>query len=158
LRTAYADGLMSESTFSYRLDQLLSRPFVDPDRLVGDLTLRSRTLRSRTRRWMIGADELWRRVGLWLAGETGEGPKLLALDWEGVTESVLIGRHPDCDVVLTNLTVSRHHARLQFRDGRWVLCDLESTNGTTVNRERVGRCEVRPGDRVVIGGHELLVD
>jgi hypothetical protein len=144
---------MSESTFSYRLDLLLSRPVVDPGRLVGDLTLRSRT-----RRWAVGADELRQRIGGWLTGRNDEDPSLLALDWDGATESLLIGRHPDCDVVLSHPTVSRHHARLNFRDGRWVLCDLASTNGTTVNRDRVGRCELRPGDRVVIGGHELLVD
>ena len=45
-----------------------------------------------------------------------------------------------------------------FRDGRWILQDLASTNGTTVNGLRVGRCELRPGDRVQLGNHQLLVD
>jgi FHA domain len=153
LRTAYADGLMSESTFSHRLEALLSHPLVDPGRLVGDLSARSRT-----RRWSTGVVALGRRAAAWLSGRPIEPPVLLGLDWDGASEPLVIGREPDCDVVLPNATVSRRHARLDFRDGRWILCDLASTNGTMVNRAPVGRCELRPGDRVLIGGHELLVD
>src|SRR5438270_792013 len=104
------------------------------------------------------ATERIRRLGVKLSGGTGEPPQLLALDWDGTQEQLLIGRDPGCDVVLSSLTVSRRHARLTFRDGRWILRDLDSTNGTMVNRGRIGRCELRPGDRVVIGQHELVVD
>ena len=48
-------------------------------------------------------------------------------------------------------TVSRHHARLELRDGRWFLLDLESSNGTTVNGRRVHEAEVRAGDRIELG-------
>jgi pSer/pThr/pTyr-binding forkhead associated (FHA) protein len=83
---------------------------------------------------------------------------LLALDWSGAHNEMLIGRHRSCDVVLSDLSVSRRHARLFFRDGRWILQDLHSTNGTQVNGSRVGRCELRPGDDITIGDEHLSID
>jgi len=86
-------------------------------------------------------------------------PILLALDWNGGQEELVIGRHPGCDVVLPGQAVSRRHARLRFRDGTWILEDLESTNGTVVNgASLVGRYRLEPGDRLVIGDERLLVD
>ena len=83
---------------------------------------------------------------------------LLALDWDGAEEDLLLGRHLSCDIVLGDLSVSRRHARLRFRDGHWVLQDLESTNGTSVNGARVGRCQLHPGDELRVGTVRLLVD
>ena len=83
---------------------------------------------------------------------------LLALDWDGGDDDLLVGRHPSCDIVLDDLSVSRRHARLRFRDGHWVLQDLQSTNGTLVNRARVVRCQLQPGDEVHVGTVRLLVD
>ncbi len=84
---------------------------------------------------------------------------MLALDWAGGQSELLVGRHHECDVVLLGSTgVSRRHARLIFRDGNWVLQDLKSTNGTTVNGVRVGRCEVRPGDLLELGDARLQID
>ena len=60
--------------------------------------------------------------------------------------------------MLEDPAVSRRHARLSFRDGRWILQDLGSRNGTRVNGVRVGRCEVRPGDLVELGNTHLTVD
>ena len=70
----------------------------------------------------------------------------------------MIGRHPDCDVVMADATVSRRHARLIFRDGGWIIQDLASTNGTRLNGEYVGRCRLRPGDQLALGDQLLQID
>ena len=64
----------------------------------------------------------------------------------------LIGRCPDCDLSLANMTVSWRHAELRLRGPDWVLVDLDSTNGTHVNGWRAGTgFPVRPGDWVRFG-------
>ncbi len=146
LRAAYGEGLLSEKTFTWRIDLLLSSVLIDPRRLVGDLNLR----RARPR--------LARLLSRLHALVRAPGSEILGLDWTGVQDELLIGRHRDCDVVLPSLNVSRRHARLYFRDGSWILRDLESTNGTEVNGMRVGRTEVRPGDEIRIGSHHLRID
>jgi pSer/pThr/pTyr-binding forkhead associated (FHA) protein len=83
---------------------------------------------------------------------------LLALDWSGAEPKLMIGRHHACDVVLAGPTVSRLHARLVFRDGKWIVQDLQSTNGTAVNGTRIGRCELRPGDHLALGEEHLRID
>lgn len=62
-----------------------------------------------------------------------------------------IGREPDCELVLDSGDVSRHHARLEPVALEWVLVDLQSTNGTTVNGSPVTRLPVRDGDRLGFG-------
>jgi hypothetical protein len=157
LNAAYAEGLMSERTLSHRLDQLFGSWLVDPLRLVGDLNRRA----SR-REWPIAIAHalvaIRRRFGLKHSGEVGQRATLLALDWTGAHDELVVGRHPDCDVVVANRWVSRRHARLVFRDGTWVCQDLGSTNGTSVNGERVGRSELRPGDLLVLGAQPLKID
>jgi hypothetical protein len=156
LNAAYADGLLSANTLSHRLDQVFGSLLVDPWRLVGDLTQRA----SRRGGWRSIGSALGSLVAAIKgrpSASAGDPLLLLALDWTGGDE-LLIGRHLACDVVLSNAQVSRQHARLLFRDGRWILHDLASLNGTTVNGARVGRCELRPGDHVLIGGHHLKVD
>ena len=65
---------------------------------------------------------------------------------------VTIGRALDCDCVLADPTVSRRHARLRRRGGRWLLTDLGSTNGTRLNGWRLAEeVELRAGDRVSFG-------
>jgi hypothetical protein len=66
---------------------------------------------------------------------------------------LVIGRAPNCDCVLPEDCVSRRHAQLWREGERWFLRDLGSRNGTRVNGMRVvERAEVRPGDRVSLGG------
>ena len=63
-----------------------------------------------------------------------------------------IGRSRQCDVVLTDPTVSRRHAELRPRGGSWVLSDLGATNGVALNGRRIDAPEVvRPGDRIELG-------
>jgi hypothetical protein len=70
----------------------------------------------------------------------------------GAGDSFCIGRNRDCDLVLTDITVSRVHARLDRTPDGWLLTDLRSTNGTRVNGWRLrGGVPVRPGDLVSFG-------
>ncbi len=151
LNAAYADGLLSERTFTARLDQLLGSRLIDPARLVGDLTRRSDRFGNSLRTL---ASSVRRRA----ARHPSSTPVLLALEWGGDHEELLVGRDPRCDIVLSRPTVSRQHARLVFRDGSWIVQDLESTNGTSVNHVRVGRCRLRPGDRIQFGDQLVTID
>jgi hypothetical protein len=156
LNTAYGEGLLSQQTLVQRLDVLLGSELVDPAGLVGDLTVRRpRPARATTGQRIIAA---LRRAAALDFPRAAEPATLLALDWDGGREELLVGRHGACDVVVGDLSVSRQHARLSFRDGHWVLRDLHSTNGTRVNGKRVVRCRLEPGDRLSLGSADLLVD
>lgn len=155
LNTAYAGGLLSDETFASRLDQVLKSRLVDPIALVGDLTFR----RPGGSRFAFG-DRVKASVTSFLrrAQADERTPVLLALDWSGGQSELLVGRHHSCDVPLPNPTVSRRHARLVFRDGKWIVQDLGSTNGTAVNGTTVVRCELRPGDSLFLGDERLRID
>jgi pSer/pThr/pTyr-binding forkhead associated (FHA) protein len=66
-----------------------------------------------------------------------------------------IGRSPDCDVFLDDVTVSRNHAVLVDQDGRFTIEDQGSLNGTYVNRSRVESAELEDGDELQIGKYRL---
>jgi hypothetical protein len=152
LNAAYAEGLLSEHTLTHRLDLLFGGVVIDPAGLVGDLSRRG----ARRSSWRSALSSLVDRHRA-RAG-AGVPDMLLALDWSGGCEELVIGRLPDCDVVITDETVSRRHAQLTFRDEGWILQDLNSTNGTRLNGQRVGRCRLRPGDRLGLGSQLLRVD
>lgn len=159
LRVAFAEGLLSEQTLSYRLGLLFGPRLIEPRDVVGDVTLRAH-------RPGLGLASLASAVAsarLCLARISGRGPSepvllVLALDWSGAQDHLLIGRGSGCDIALDDATVSRRHARLVFRDGGWVVQDLASTNGVTVNGTQVGRCQLRPGDRLALGLQLIEVD
>lgn len=70
---------------------------------------------------------------------------------------MLVGRSPDCDIMLEDDGVSRKHARLVCRqDGRIHLLDLGSTNGTWVEGAKVDLQELQDGDRIQIGSATIL--
>jgi hypothetical protein len=71
-------------------------------------------------------------------------------------EPVLIGRDPQNDVVLDDRRVSRKHAEIRLRLGRYTLYDLQSTNGTYVNGRRVAERVLDDGDKISVGGLEIL--
>ena len=85
-----------------------------------------------------------------------QGPdsgKIVSLD----AENLYIGRHAQCELVLTDLEASRRHIKMTQREQGWLLEDLGSTNGTTVNGQRVSRQLISPGDRIQIGQSILAI-
>jgi pSer/pThr/pTyr-binding forkhead associated (FHA) protein len=72
-------------------------------------------------------------------------------------EALLIGRARDNDVVIDNLSVSRHHARLLLRDGQVILEDQGSENGCLVNGRTVARAVVTDEDEIFIGKHQIVL-
>lgn len=62
--------------------------------------------------------------------------------------SWVVGRSSTCDIQPTAISVSRQHARVDYRGGCWSVADLDSANGTYVNGVRVSRHELRPHDVV----------
>jgi pSer/pThr/pTyr-binding forkhead associated (FHA) protein len=67
------------------------------------------------------------------------------------------GRHPDSDIFLDDITVSRHHCRFVNNEETLEVEDSGSTNGTYVNGKRVDRGRLAPGDEVIIGKFHLIV-
>jgi len=70
---------------------------------------------------------------------------------------VSIGRSPDNSLVIDNPAVSHYHARVFQEDGRLMLEDFGSLNGTFVNGQRVRLVTLQPGDAVGVGKHTILV-
>jgi pSer/pThr/pTyr-binding forkhead associated (FHA) protein len=69
-----------------------------------------------------------------------------------------IGRHPESDVFLDDVTVSRRHAEVRREpDGHLELVDVGSLNGTYVNNERIERTDLAEGDQVQVGKFRLVV-
>ncbi len=66
-----------------------------------------------------------------------------------------IGRSPECEIFLDDVTVSRNHAVLVERDGRFFVEDGGSLNGTFVNRRRIDNVALANGDELQIGKYRL---
>ena len=92
-----------------------------------------------------GAPALVVRSGGGIAGQTFHPP-------EGKT---LIGRSPECQIFLDDVTVSRNHAVLVAREGGYVVEDLGSLNGTFVNRRRIDSARLQGGDELQIGKYRM---
>src|ERR1700689_3216535 len=72
---------------------------------------------------------------------------------------VNVGRVQGNDLMLPKGNVSKHHARLLCRDGRFIVTDLKSTNGTYVNGRKIAQATiVREGDKIYIGDFVLRIE
>jgi pSer/pThr/pTyr-binding forkhead associated (FHA) protein len=70
---------------------------------------------------------------------------------------VSIGRSPDNALVIDNPAISNYHARVFAEEGRLMLEDFGSLNGTFVNGQRVKMVELKEGDSIAIGKHTIVV-
>ncbi|HVU06015.1 MAG TPA: FHA domain-containing protein [Polyangiaceae bacterium] len=87
--------------------------------------------------------------------EKGGAEKREAYDQSEIS----IGRVQGNDLMLPKGNVSKRHARLVFRDGRFIVTDMNSTNGTYVNRRRISQATiVRQGDRIYIGDFVIRIE
>ena len=134
LRRGYVAGRLDTDTFSRRIDVALRAEHGDD---LHGLTSDLPNVRALPRRW------LRRRPGGLL--ETAAAGRLL------------LGRSPACQLVFADDTVSRRHAELRLVEGRWMLRDLGSSNGTWVNGRRVMEAEVAPGDELQLGGLAIRI-
>lgn len=107
----------------------------------------------------VAGDDMVDELGVGDAGAAlvvRQGPKAgsrFALTGELVTA----GRHPDSDIFLDDITVSRRHAELRHgADGIWSAYDAGSLNGTYLNRERIEVAPLRHGDELQIGKFKLV--
>jgi FHA domain len=108
-------------------------------------------------------DETGELVPMEMGEVTAHGPALViragggrvgeSFPLEG--ERMSIGRRPDSEVFLDDVTVSRDHALLIRRGEDWYLDDCGSLNGTYVNRSRIDSHHLEEGDEVQIGKYKL---
>jgi hypothetical protein len=92
-----------------------------------------------------------------------EGPALVVRSGGGragetfhpAGERTRIGRSPDCEIFLDDVTVSRNHAVLVERDGVFFVEDEGSLNGTFVNRHRIDSARLENGDEVQVGKYRM---
>ncbi|MFI5975260.1 FHA domain-containing protein [Streptomyces sp. NPDC051452] len=149
LRDGVAMGRLSHDTFVRRMElALAARRSDELAALVADLPRENRLSRA-----VLGSVEAVSgfTVRLRRAWQAERLPKLL-LPHPAHGGPLRIGRDPSSGLRLNHETVSRAHAELSRQGGLWVLKDLGSTNGTTVNGRRVtGSVVVREGDQVAFG-------
>jgi hypothetical protein len=111
----------------------------------------------------FSAEELEEEGGEALEELGIEGPALVVRSGGGRTgeqfplerPQTTIGRSPDCDIFLDDVTVSRRHAIVAKGAQRFTIEDLGSLNGTFLNRRRIERSEIENGDEVQIGKYRL---
>jgi ABC-type multidrug transport system ATPase subunit len=96
-----------------------------------------------------------RYSGKSLIFRSGLEPELKMENIDLTRDHLVIGRDPGCDVVIAHPVVSKKHAEIVKQNGKSLLVDLGSVNGTFVNGIRVKRHELQELDRVVIGPSEL---
>jgi hypothetical protein len=144
LRERALDGCLTLDTFAGRVDAAYRAKTVEElDALVADLPHED------------GWRGVVRRVVARIVGNPAHAAQP-ALEIEvrlpADAEILTVGRSRECDVVLGEQTVSRFHAELHHGDDVWVVRDLDSTNGTWVNGERVREARVSRGDVLALGG------
>jgi hypothetical protein len=108
-------------------------------------------------------DESGELVPVELGQVTAHGPALVIRAGGGRVgesfavdgERMSIGRRPDSEVFLDDITVSRDHALLIRRGEHWYLDDCGSLNGTYVNRSRIDSHRLEEGDEVQVGKYKL---
>lgn len=159
LRAGSAEGRLSYETFLRRVDAALhTRGVAELHGLLSDLPpVPDRTgWLTRSARWCSSLPVRAHRA--LRARMASRAPRLPTLTLPRGDRVFVIGRSPECDLAVPDMTVSWRHAELRWAGGEWVLTDLGSTNGTRVNGWLAAAgFVVRPGDHVSFGGASFRV-
>lgn len=148
LRERSAEGQLSFDSFVRRIDRAFhARSRDELAALVDDLPPQGWVARRLTDAASALSTFTVRLQAAW------HEPRLPRLTLPEVDHSVFtIGRAEACNLVLPRPTISRYHAELRCQRGEWLLVDLGSTNGTSLNGWRIdGPVAIRPGDQVTFG-------
>ena len=70
---------------------------------------------------------------------------------------IIIGRSPTTDIQIDNLAVSKQHARLIKQEDQYALEDLNSTNGTFLNDEKISKVNLNHNDTITVGKHTIVI-
>ena len=70
---------------------------------------------------------------------------------------ITIGRNSNSDIQINNLGVSKKHASITRQNGNYFIEDLNSTNGTLLNNERITKASLTGKDVVTVGKHTLFI-
>ena len=154
LRERFAAGQLSQNTFVIRMEAALAAR--DRRELADLFTDLEGPRRNHVAGWgglrarlTAAVSTLWETVAA--SARRASGPPRLIFPVGGQARFT-IGRDPDCDLVIPDISVSRWHAGLARGANGWLLSDLGSTNGTRLNGWRVrDAVPVRCGDRVSFG-------
>jgi pSer/pThr/pTyr-binding forkhead associated (FHA) protein len=101
---------------------------------------------------VIPVGELTKGVGVLIVRAGAQAGTRFLLE----SDLTRLGRHPDSEISLDDITVSRRHAEVQRVEGGYAVADSGSLNGTYVNQERVERTMLRHGDELQIGKFRLV--
>lgn len=152
LRERAVDGRLSHDSFVWRVDRVMrARSRAELTDVVRDLPPEGRVTRALTSAASSLSTMVTRVRAAWQAPQVARLSPVPLPRVPG--RRMIIGRERDCDMLLTEISVSRHHAELLFDGAEWSLRDLGSKNGTRVNGMRIqAPHRVRPGDAVSFGG------
>ncbi len=100
----------------------------------------------------IDRSEFGVHEGLFVVPHGSKAGARYALD----SDTVTLGRHPESDIFLDDITVSRRHAEVRREGARYWVRDVGSLNGTYINRERADDRELVDGDELQIGKFKLV--
>jgi hypothetical protein len=156
LRERAADGSLAHESFVLRVDAALrARYRGDLAQLVSDLPA---PRMSHARAALLRLAETRRAAGRRMASFLGPQRPLAFVLPSGTQDTFTIGRDAGCDLVLSDMSVSRSHAGLFREAGRWLLIDAGSTNGTRINGWRVtAPVPLREGDEIRFGSMTMIV-
>ena len=101
---------------------------------------------------VVPVGELPNEIGVLIVRAGAQAGARFALE----AELTRLGRHPDSEISLDDITVSRRHADIERTSEGYVVTDAGSLNGTYVNQERIDKLLLRHGDEVQIGKFRLV--